>query len=32
MTTAVNGKPETTEEVKLTRKSFRRYLATTAIA
>lgn len=28
MTTAVTGKPETTEEVKLTRKSFRRYLAT----
>src|ERR1039457_7627325 len=28
MTTAVTGKPETTEEVKLTRKSLRRYLAT----
>jgi acetyltransferase-like isoleucine patch superfamily enzyme len=28
MTTSVTGKPETTEEVKLTRKSFRRYLAT----
>ena len=28
MTTAVTGNPETTEEVKLTRKSFRRYLAT----
>jgi acetyltransferase-like isoleucine patch superfamily enzyme len=28
MTTAVTGKPETTEEVKYTRKSYRRYLAT----
>src|ERR1035437_5174735 len=28
MTTAVTGKPETTEEVKLTRKPLRRYLAT----
>ena len=28
MTTSVTGNPETTEEVKLTRKSYRRYLAT----
>jgi len=28
MTTSATGKPETTEEVKLTRKSYRRYLAT----